>query len=1013
MHKNNIYKLGYYFIIGLAITIIFCLFIQWYQTSIFDEKPVSLSSELKSDKVSVTFEGINEYTDMWKTVIQLSDDPNSLAEYYGATFSTTIENKQSHKIKDWILRQNIDTECYLNKFWCGSYEIHQFRDGVEIVETVDGNTTISDIGQLDINQYSDALLIHLLPGDYLIYYPSVENKEDIVNGNSSVGIGCIIYFEDDINISDTVITYYNDRKMTDGALFDAILVMLVVLGFFTLIHGVSMVTYRRTKKAMDSVTQSVINGLSYEYNTLWLIDVKNKTIQLVRNHDDEDIRKAVALAKNFTDYDTTINYYINHYVDAKDRDRVRSEVSFDSLIRHLSSENFYTVNYLHHPYDSECNYFQMAFTKTTSGGEEENLVLAYRDIDHLVREEQEKQSQLEEALLQAKEANKTKSVFLANMSHEIRTPINAILGMDTMILRESNEENVKAYARDIKNASNTLLSLVNDILDFSKIESGNMELVTSNYRLDSVVNDLFNMIKPKAEEKNLVLNLEINPNTPAQLIGDEIRVKQVILNLLSNAVKYTKKGSVTWCIDFEEISESVCRLKVSIKDTGMGIKESDLKDISSPYMRFDMNENRSIEGTGLGLNITKNLIEKMGGELLVESVYGEGSVFSFEIEQNMWGKEQIGKQINDTYEEEMPEKFHAPTADILVVDDVEMNLIVVKNLLKRIEINPETCFGGMEALELSKQKKYDLILLDAMMPKMNGKETLCQIRKQSIYNKETPIVVLTANAVLGAREEYLAEGFTNYLSKPVNGQMLEDMIETYLPKEKLVYLNPEEFEEKKNSPKKKSEYDELCDSLSKLDYLDVPAGIAAAGGKDTYISVCRNFCETSDARMKMILDYYNAKDFENYGIQTHALKSSARLVGALELSELALAMEMAGKDNNEALINQDTQRLLELYRNVWQGLMSVFETRENNISEKQKKELNTKKLNRKLEELQELINAYDFDSAKILFKSFEEYQLPEEFDTTYKSLKLYMAEVDYESIAREIGTFLENGGNNQ
>ncbi len=1010
MRKNNIYKIGYYFIIGLFITIIFCLFIQWYQTSVFDEKPVSISSKLKSDVVCVNFEGINEYTDMWETVIRRPDYPGNTDIYYGATFATTIENKQSFQIKDWVLRQNVETECYLNKFWCGNYEIHQFRNGEEIIEEVDSSVVVSKITKLDINKYSDTLLIHLLPGDYLIYYPSVENKEDVVREKSSVSIGCILYFKEDIDLSDTVITYYNDRQITDGVLFDAIVIMLYVLAFFTLIHVVSIITYRKTKRAVDSVTQSVINGLSYEYNTLWLINVKDKTIQLVRNHDAEDIKRAVALAKDFKDYDTTINYYINHYVDAKDRERVRKEVEFDSLIKHLSRENFFTVNFLHHPYDAECNYFQMAFTRTTNNGKEENIVLAYRDIDHLVREEQEKQRQLEAALIQAEEANKTKSNFLANMSHEIRTPINAILGMDTMILRESNEENVKVYARDIKNAGNTLLSLVNDILDFSKIESGNMEIVSSNYRLDSVINDLINMIKPKTEEKNLVLNMELNPNTPAQLIGDEIRVKQIILNLLSNAVKYTKTGSVTWCIDFEKIGESVCKLMVSVKDTGIGIKEADLKNIASPYMRFDMTENRSIEGTGLGLNITKNLIEKMGGELLVESVYGEGSVFSFEIEQKVWGEDQIGTHLNETYnEEEMPEKFHAPTADILVVDDVEMNLIVARNLLKRIEIIPEVCFSGMEALELSKKKKYDLILLDAMMPKMNGKETLCQIRKQSEYNKDTPIVVLTANAVLGAKEEYLAEGFTNYLSKPVNGQLLEDMIETYLPKEKLVYCDYTESNKNENASGKNDEYDALFEELSKQSFLDVSAGIAAAGGRETYISVCENFCETAGARIQMIWDYYNAKDFENYAIQTHALKSSARLVGALELSELALSMEKAGKENNEVLINQNTNQLLDFYETVRQGLMSVLEAQKSTGDEVLKKELPLKKLKRKLTELQELINAYDFESAKSLFKTFEEYQLPDEFCPVYKSIKLHMAEVDYEALAKEIKAFLEEG----
>jgi len=1012
MRNRSIFKIGYYFIFALVFTIILCFFVQWYQTGIFDEKPVTISSELESDNVQVRFEGINEYTDTWESLIPSSNNKDDAKVYTGATLSTTVENKQSFPIKNWELRQNIETECYLNKFWCGNYEVHQFRNGEELVEMVDSNIASWDNLKLDVNPYTDVLMIHLLPGDYLVYYPSEEAKETVVAGNNAVGFGCILYFAKDIDLSNTVLTYYNDRGMKDGALYDAIVVMLWILLLFTIIHVASIVTYRRTRREEESVTQAVINGLSHEYKTLWLINVKNKTIQLVRNHDDEDIKKAVVLARGFDDYDTSINYYINHYVDEKDRERVRKAVSFDSLVNHLSKENFFTVNYLHHPYEQESNYFQMAFTKANDNGKEANIVLAYRDIDNLVKEEQEKQRQLEEALKQAKEANKTKSIFLANMSHEIRTPINAILGMDTMILRESNEESVKAYAKDIKNASNTLLSLVNDILDFSKIESGNMELVPENYRLDSVVNDLINMVKSKAEEKNLEFNLELNPNTPAQLYGDEIRVKQVILNLLSNAVKYTKAGMITWIIDFEEIKPSVCKLKVCVKDTGAGIKQEDMQKIASPYMRFDESENRSIEGTGLGLNITKNLLEKMGGELVIESVYGEGSVFSFEIEQPMWGEEQIGNHLNDSYdEEEMPEKFHAPKADVLVVDDVEMNLIVVKSLLKRIEINPEMCLSGMEAIELAKQKKYDLILLDAMMPKMNGKETLYQIRQQSEQNKETPIVVLTANAVLGAREDYLAEGFTNYLSKPVNGQLLEDMIETYLPKEKLVYPEGEGFEQKITAENNSSESDLIFEELSKLDYLDVNAGISAAGGKDTYLNVCENFYETSASRLQMISDYYQAKNFENYAIQTHALKSSARLVGALELSELAYEMELAGKASDESLINQKTEQLMKLYEMVQQGLKKAFEIyKQDSEKQSEKKELSLKKLNRKLLELQELIDAYDFESAKALMKSFDNYQLPDEFEQTYNSLKIQMAEVDYEAITKEIRGFIEKRG---
>ena len=619
-------------------------------------------------------------------------------------------------------------------------------------------------------------------------------------------------------------------------------------------------------------------------------------------------------------------------------------------------------------------------------------------------ENEKKAHQLEVALLHAEAASRTKSKFLANMSHEIRTPINAILGMDEMILRESSEDEIKGYAKDIKSASNTLLALINDILDFSKIESGKMDIIPTKYQLDSLLNNLLSMLKPKAEEKGLELELILNPDTPAKLYGDEIRIKQIMLNLLNNAIKYTKAGKITWVVDYEITQQNTCILKVEVADTGIGIKADDLEAIYSPYERVDKVENKGVEGTGLGLSITKSLLEKMDSRLFVESTYGVGSKFSFVLKQPMWGSEPIGNHLPGNYEdEEKTEKFHAPTAAVLVVDDVEMNLTVIRNLLKRVEITPDICLGGEEAIGLADEKKYDVILLDAMMPHMSGEETLHLIRSSSKLNRETPIVVLTANAIVGAREEYLAAGFNDYLSKPINGDLLENVLGKYIPVEKQIIVTEPMCSENSQT----DEQTVMLNMIKKIRGISVSEGLKATGGEDIYIKVCSIFCETATARIQMLSDYYNNEDYTNYTIQAHALKSSARMIGALELSKLALEMELAGKENNIEKIKEKTKILLDMYKSFQSELAIVFDggTVENDEGES-KEELAPKKLKRKLSELKELTEAFDYETAQKLFNSLKAYNLPKEFAESYAKLKVAMAEVNSEEIIGEIVRYL-------
>jgi signal transduction histidine kinase/CheY-like chemotaxis protein/HPt (histidine-containing phosphotransfer) domain-containing protein len=613
--------------------------------------------------------------------------------------------------------------------------------------------------------------------------------------------------------------------------------------------------------------------------------------------------------------------------------------------------------------------------------------------------ESEKAEALERALHMEEDANRTKSEFLANMSHEIRTPINAIIGMDTMIMRESNEPNIRGYARDIHSAGKTLLALINDILDFSKIESGKLELVFGEYELSTLVAGIVNMIAPKAEAKHLELEVKVNPEIPNGLYGDEVRIEQIIINILNNAVKYTEHGKVSFAVDYEESDAGSILLKVSVSDTGIGIKPEDLEKLFSPYERFDEQRNRKIEGTGLGMSITNNLLEKMGSRLEVTSTYGKGSCFSFVISQPVVRPEVIGDYRDRSESLEAAhtdvERFHAPDAKILLVDDVEMNIIVALSLLKRIRIQTDTAQSGREAIEKAKETQYDMILLDSMMPEMNGEETMQNIKAECPLNAETPIIVLTAHAVKGAREEYLSLGYDNYLSKPLDGAKLEAMIQSYLPDEKIIFVDEEAPEGEGSEPASAESAGRNPDleKIAGISGIDAERGVETAGGEDAYLLICRNFRDTAKARIEMIRKAFDEADYENYTIQVHALKSSARLIGAFALSAEAQELETAGREQDEEPIQERTAGILEQYQWFYDRLDEVFSVKVDPALD-ERPELSKEELEDYLGEMAELLEAFDMDTAKELLDSFEEYHLPEEFLETYEKLKAQMAELN-------------------
>ena len=602
---------------------------------------------------------------------------------------------------------------------------------------------------------------------------------------------------------------------------------------------------------------------------------------------------------------------------------------------------------------------------------------------------------LKNAAEAAEAANKSKSQFLSNMSHEIRTPINAILGMNEMILRESNDENILEYAENIRSAGNSLLGIVNDILDFSKIEAGKMDIIPVEYALSSLLNDLVNMVQKRAEDKNLEFHIEIDENLPCDLFGDEIRIKQIITNILTNAVKYTEKGGVTLKIFYKKVSDEEILLCVSVKDTGIGIKKEDIKKLFSAFERIEEKRNRTIEGTGLGMNITQKLLQMMNSSLKVESIYGEGSEFSFEIMQKVVNPQPIGNFAENyrhslSQHKKYKEKFTASDAKILVVDDTVMNLTVVKGLLKPTKIKIETAESGFECLKLVEIKKFDIIFLDHRMPGIDGIETLKRMKKlEKNLNKNTPIISLTANAVSGARKIYLDAGFQDYLTKPIDSAKLEDLIINYLPKEKVIF--------KEKSEETLENEEKIPAWLEKISGINVKDGIAHCGGISAYLDALTVFAQSIISGAKEIAEFYRQKDIKNYTVKVHALKSSARVIGANELSEKAKRLEDAGNAGYVDEIKKFTDGLLELYISFAEKLSPLIKIDEKNEN---KPPIDENSLAEAYETMKEVAQTFDYDSMQFVIQSLEEYKLPPDDEKNFEEIKIAASKPDWEKILK-------------
>ncbi len=660
-----------------------------------------------------------------------------------------------------------------------------------------------------------------------------------------------------------------------------------------------------------------------------------------------------------------------------------------------------------------------------------------------------------------KQSNAAKSDFLANMSHEIRTPINAILGMNEMVLRESGDEKIRTYAGNIENAGKNLLSIINDILDFSKIEAGRMEITEAPYQLSSVLNDVSNMIGFRSKSKDLDFVVNVDETIPDALYGDEVRIRQCMINLLSNAVKYTNKGSVTLTVGGERVERPVTPsdaeqdpaktapeavttddattqdllLSVTVEDTGIGIRDEDIDKLFDKFERVDLKQNNTVEGTGLGLAITHNILQLMGGNIRVESEYGHGSRFIMTLPQkvlsdvpigNFRAKFEDGTQDTKAYRE----TFHAPTAIVLIVDDTAINLTVIKGLLKSTELQLDLVTSGAEALECAKAKAYDLILMDQRMPNMDGTETMMHIRSQlNGMNRKTPIIALTADAVQGAKARYLQAGFTDYLSKPVEGAALEAALMKYLPQEKVVRvlekIDARKMKTKKAAPEPVDEAPvseqaaegpeegdltedgamvrKIYRNIDELSYEDTQEYLES---DDLILVTLTQILEDGPAHAKEIEESLKAGDWDLYTVKVHSLKSSARLIGATTLSKKALALEEAGNAIRSASAEDEvlsgkkeeagklTAELLSDYRTLLTKLSSFLGAGQ----AEEKEEIDLETLQEFYDSVLELASVYDLDTIDAMLHKIEDHKIPDAESEKFEALKMCIRNADWEGM---------------
>lgn len=512
---------------------------------------------------------------------------------------------------------------------------------------------------------------------------------------------------------------------------------------------------------------------------------------------------------------------------------------------------------------------------------------------------------------QAEQANIAKSAFLANMSHEIRTPMNAIVGLSDVIMEESRGRKVYEYACDIKSSSRNLLALINDILDLSKVEAGRMELVSADYHLKTLVNEVLNMMDIVASQHGLMLESEFDMSIPCRYLGDEGRIKQILINILNNALKFTKEGHVRISVaGVQGETEDMERIIFRIEDTGCGIREEELEGIFDNFRQLDLKRNRTVEGTGLGLSITKRLVELMQGEIRVQSVYGEGSVFTVEIQQKIVDRRPLSEVPEaEAKKEEKIEPFVVEDCDVLVVDDNLINRKVARIFLQSYGLHIDEAESGPEAIECVRRKRYALIFMDHMMPKMDGIEAVNIIRNECGKNGSLPVIIaLTANAMEGVKESFLANGFQDFITKPLDRRPLHEALMKWIPAEKRT-ASEKWIDSIQTDGSRHMEFQDII-----IEGIDIDEVIKRySGSVEEYRELLKLYCLDGQRKLAALRELWEKRDYKTYGIEVHALKSASANVGAMKVSDSAREQERAVKRGDETFVDSHVSQLLAEY----------------------------------------------------------------------------------------------------
>lgn len=641
-------------------------------------------------------------------------------------------------------------------------------------------------------------------------------------------------------------------------------------------------------------------------------------------------------------------------------------------------------------------------------GDTNGYTILVTDLSERVKTMQD----LEEATIEAKCANQAKSTFLANMSHEIRTPMNAIIGFSELILKMDLSPEVREYVQDIKSSSHNLLAIINDILDISKIESGKMELVCANYYMTGLLSDVALIISNQAKKKGLDFTMQIDPDIPNKLYGDKIRIRAILVNLLNNAVKYTKKGGITFETRILEQSNESITLEFKISDTGIGIKKENINTLFQSFSQLDQSIHYGIEGSGLGLAIVKGYTTLMGGKVTVDSIYGKGSVFTVILEQKVIGSEPIGQNFslaNAQNSESSIGDMKISGKRVLVVDDNHVNLKVAGNSLRYYGLTVDTAVSGKNAIALCRENYYDIVFLDHMMPEMDGVKTMKHIRKLApnyAPGGESKIIVLTANAVSGARNLLMDEGFDEYLGKPINFKQLERLFVRFLPPECISYETKNTAADTAVPAFSDEDMHYLQETLTDV---DIKQGMENCGGQlKDYLSVLEIAWRYGSKQLAELKQLYQNRNIENYTIKVHSLKSMAKNLGANAISEMARLQEEAGKEGNWSYIEDHTEKLQTLQHGLLEKIEDVLQHfgQLQPKAEQPKEELPEEQVRLILVNILNCVNNFDFTKVFDILDEMKKQHLSKKYQDVFSQIGEFMDDLAVDEVRQVIQSVL-------